>query len=225
MEEVKQNLEKILKELPAGVKLVAVSKRQPDEKLQAAYDAGHRIFGENIVQELVRKHEIFPTDIEWHMIGHLQKNKVKYIVPFISMIHSVDDFDLAKEINKRAAKAGRVVDCLFEIHIAKEESKFGFKPEALKEELEKNDWKALFPNIRFRGLMTMATNTDDLSLIRSEFKSVRLLFEELKRTYFSGDDYFNELSMGMSNDYKIAIEEGSTMIRLGTMIFGKRLPK
>jgi pyridoxal phosphate enzyme (YggS family) len=222
---VSENLQKILNELPNGVKLIAVSKRQPDEKLQEAYDTGHRIFGENIVQELVRKHELFPDDIQWHMIGHLQKNKVKYIAPFISMIHSVDDFDLAKEINKRAEKNERIIDCLFEIHIAKEESKFGFKPESLKAELEKNDWKRLFPNIRFRGLMTMATNTTDKTVIRNEFKAVRELFEELKRTYFKGDEYFNELSMGMSNDYKIAIEEGSTMVRLGTIIFGERLPK
>ena len=225
MKSVVENLQKVLKEIPEGVKLVAVSKRQPDEKLQAVYDAGYKVFGENIVQELVRKHEIFPKDIEWHMIGHLQRNKVKYIVPFVSLIHSVDDFALAKEINKRAENAGKTVDCLFEIHIAKEETKSGFNPDELKEELERNDWKQLFPNIRFCGLMTMATNTDDKNLIRSEFVSVRKLFEELKRTYFADDEYFKELSMGMSGDYKIAIDEGSTIVRLGTVIFGERLPK
>ncbi len=225
MNEVAERLLEIKSKLPAGVKLVAVSKRQPDEKLQAAYDAGHRIFGENIVQELVRKHNDFPKDIEWHMIGHLQKNKVKYIVPFVSLIHSVDDFALAKEINKRAAKENRVVDCLFEIHIAREESKFGFRPHELLKELENNDWKKAFPNIRFRGLMTMATNTDDREQIRMEFSEVRKLFEELKQTYFAGDEYFNELSMGMSGDYKIAIDEGSTIVRLGTIIFGERMPK
>ncbi len=222
---IAEKLLRLKNELPANVKLIAVSKRQPDEKLQEAYDAGHRLFGENIVQELVRKHQSFPADIEWHMIGHLQKNKVKYIVPFVSMIHSVDNFALAKEIDKRAAKAGVVVDCLFEIHIAREASKFGFRPHELLKELETNDWKQAFPHIRFRGLMTMATHTDDREQIRFEFSQVRKLYEELKSTYFAGDEYFNELSMGMSGDYKIAIDEGSTMVRLGTIIFGERMPK
>jgi len=225
MQEIIERYEKVKIQLPPNVKLIAVSKRQPDTKLQTLYDYGHRVFGENIVQELVRKHDLFPQDIEWHMIGHLQRNKVKYITPFISMIHSLDNFELAKEINKRAQKINRTVDCLIEVHVAKEESKFGIKPENVLEILEQDDWKNNFPNIHFRGLMTMATNTDDINLIRKEFSKVRLLFEELKRTYFKDYEYFTELSMGMSNDYKIAVEEGTTMVRIGTLIFGKRLDK
>ena len=225
MVDIAERLLEIKSKLPQRVKLVAVSKRQPYERIEAAYNAGHRIYGENIVQELVKKYDHFPKDIEWHMVGHLQKNKVKYIVPFISLIHSVDNFDLAKEIDKRAKKNNRIIDCLLEIHIAEEKSKFGFKQNELMEELEKNDWKKIFPNLRIRGLMTMATNTDNIKQIRKEFASVRKLFEELKKTYFLQEEYFSELSMGMSNDYEIAIDEGSTIVRLGTIIFGERLPK
>jgi len=225
MVDIAERLLEIKSKLPQRVKLVAVSKRQPYERIEAAYNAGHRIYGENIVQELVKKYDYFPKDIEWHMVGHLQKNKVKYIVPFISLIHSVDNFDLAKEIDKRAKKNNRIIDCLLEIHIAEEKSKFGFKQNELMEELEKNDWKKVFSNLRIRGLMTMATNTDNIKQIRKEFASVRKLFEELKKTYFLQEEYFSELSMGMSNDYEIAIDEGSTIVRLGTIIFGERLPK
>ena len=222
MEQVAESLRNFLQNIPAGVKLIAVSKRQPEEKLQAAYDAGHRIFGENLVQELVRKKDLFPTDIEWHMIGHLQKNKVKYLVPFIHCIHSVDSLDLLKEINKRAKKNNRPVSCLFEAHIAREGSKSGIKPDDLKRLLEENPLSQ-FPFVKIKGLMGMATNIDDTHQIRKEFGTLRQLHEALKQTYFADNPEFKELSMGMSGDYKIAIDEGSTMIRIGTAIFGKRV--
>ncbi|MCD6367376.1 MAG: YggS family pyridoxal phosphate-dependent enzyme [Bacteroidales bacterium] len=224
MEQVAENLKKFLQDISAEIKLIAVSKRQPEEKLQAAYDAGHRIFGENLVQELVRKKDLFPTDIEWHMIGHLQKNKVKYLVPFIHCIHSVDGLDLLKEINKRAEKINRPISCLFEIHIAKEESKSGIRPDDLKQLLEENPLSQ-FPFVKVKGLMGMATNTNDTELIRKEFHTLRQLHDELKQTLFAGNPEFKELSMGMSGDYKIAINEGSTMIRIGTAIFGERVVK
>ncbi len=224
MTQISQNLELILKDIPSGVKVIAVSKRQPEEKLQEAYDYGHKIFGENLVQELVRKKDLFPADIEWHMIGHLQKNKVKYLVPFIHCIHSVDSLDLLKEINKRAEKINRIVSCLFEVHIACEDSKSGIKPDALKQLLEENSLSQ-FPFVKIKGLMCMATNTDDTHIIHNEFKQLRLLHNDLKIRFFANNADFKELSMGMSGDYHIAIDEGSTMIRVGTSIFGQRLTK
>jgi len=218
---IAKNISNILTQLPKGVRLVAVSKRQPETKLQEAYDAGHRIFGENLVQELVRKKDIFPADIEWNMIGHLQKNKVKYLVPFIHCIHSVDSLSLLKEINKRAEKVNRVINCLFEIHIAKEDTKSGIKPDDLKRLLTDNPLSQ-FPYVKIKGLMGMATNTDDIQIIRNEFRQLRQLRDELKSSFFADNSAFKELSMGMSNDYKIAIDEGATMIRLGTSIFGQR---
>lgn len=224
MSNISQNIKQILKEIPQSVKLIAVSKRQPDAKLWEAYDAGHRIFGENLVQELVRKNNFFPKDIEWHMIGHLQKNKVKYIVPFVHCIHSVDSLDLLKEINKRAEKVNRKINCLFEIHIAKEASKFGLSSQGIIELLETISLYQ-FPFIKFSGLMGMATYTNNEQIVHQEFKMLHTLFTNIKQTYFSNNPDFKEISMGMSSDYKIAIDTGSTMVRIGTTIFGERLSK
>jgi len=221
---IEKNISKISSQLPQGVRLIAVSKRQPETKLQEAYDAGYRIFGENLVQELVRKKDIFPADIEWHMIGHLQKNKVKYLVPFIHCIHSVDSLALLKEINKRAEKVNRIVTCLFEVHIAKEDAKSGIKPDDLKRLLTENPLSQ-FPYVKVNGLMGMATNTDDNQIVRDEFRLLKQLRDELKSLFFADNSEFKELSMGMSSDYKIAIDEGATMIRLGTSIFGQRNKK
>ncbi len=218
---IENNIAEILNQLPKGVQLIAVSKRQPDRKLHEAYNTGHRAFGENLVQELIRKKDIFPADIKWHMIGHLQKNKVKYLVPFIYCIHSVDSLDLLKEINKRAEKVNRIISCLFEVHIAKEDTKSGIKPDDLKRLLTENPLSQ-FPYVKISGLMGMATNTDDNEIIRNEFHQLRQLRDELKSSFFADNSEFKELSMGMSNDYKIAIDEGATMVRLGTSIFGQR---
>lgn len=219
---IKENLLEVESEIPNGVKLVAVSKYHPVEALQEAYDAGQRIFGESHVQELVGKEEALPKDIIWHFIGHLQTNKVKYIVPFISLIHAVDTMKLLKEIDKQAQKVGRKVNCLLQLHIAKEETKFGFTPEELKEMLSQNEWKE-YNNVNICGLMCMATNTDDDQQVRNEFHYARSIFDEVKNTYFATDDSFCELSMGMSGDYPLAIEEGCTMVRVGSKIFGNRV--
>lgn len=217
---IKTNLEKVLSTIPENVKLIAVSKMKPAELIKEAYEAGHREFGENKVQELREKQPILPDDIEWHMIGHLQSNKVKYIAPYVYMIHAVDSFKLLKEINKRAKNNDRVIKVLLQIHIATEESKFGFNGEEVVEILKNPDFKEL-ENIQVSGLMGMATNTLDMDLIRSEFKGLKDLFDQLQNEYLDIDT-FTELSMGMSNDYLIAIEEGSTMVRIGTAIFGLR---
>ena len=216
---IRENLEKIKKELPGQVKLVAVSKTKPAEMIMEAYEAGHRIFGENKAQELAAKHEVLPKDIEWHFIGHLQTNKVKYIAPFVSLIHSVDSLKVLKEINKQAVKNDRVIDCLLQFHIAKESTKFGLnfeEAEALIKAL------AEFRNVRFTGVMGMATYTDDTDKIHREFRQLHTYFDRLKEKYFAADPAFKEISMGMSGDYKIAVEEGSTIVRLGTVIFGAR---
>ena len=222
MTQIVHNLDKLREELGGtNVKLVAVSKYHPVEMLREAYDAGQRIFGESHVQELEEKHNVLPTDIEWHFIGHLQTNKVKYLAPYVSLIHAVDTLKLLKEIDKQGEKAERVIDCLLQVHVAQEETKFGFLPDELREMLNEGEWKQL-THVRIRGLMCMATNTDDKQQIHREFCEVRQLFEELKAQYFSSDEAFCELSMGMSDDYRIAIEEGSTMIRVGSLIFGER---
>ncbi|MBO4662922.1 MAG: YggS family pyridoxal phosphate-dependent enzyme [Bacteroidaceae bacterium] len=218
---ISQNLNRVKATLREGVKLVAVSKYHPMEDLQQAYDAGQRIFGESHVQELTAKYEALPKDIEWHFIGHLQTNKVKYIAPFISLIHAVDTVKLLREIDRQAQKAGRVVDCLLQMHIAQEETKFGFTPAELIEMLEAGEWKTL-ANVRIVGLMCMATNTDDETQIRGEFKFAHETFESVKQRFFADEPSFKELSMGMSGDYMIAQEEHSTMVRVGTMIFGAR---
>ena len=204
--------------LPAQTRLVAVSKYHPAEQLKVAYDAGQRIFGESHVQEVAQKAAVLPQDIEWHFIGHLQTNKVKQLVPFVSMIHSIDSIHLLEEVNKQALKIGRTVDCLLEVHVAQEDSKYGFSAaDVLK--LVADGTLNSFSNVRVRGLMAMATNTDDQNEIRREFRSVRDLLTEAKA---AGASLFNELSMGMSGDYQIAVEEGSTLVRVGTTIFGPR---
>lgn len=218
---IAENLNRIKATLHPGVKLVAVSKYHPVSEVQQAYDAGQRIFGENLVQELVIKEETLPKDIQWHYIGHLQTNKVKYIAPFISLIHAVDSMKLLKEIEKQAQKANRTIDCLLQLHIAAEETKFGLTPSELKSLVTSEEFCNL-KNVRVVGLMAMATNTDDEVQIASEFATVKGIFDELKQTVFSDAPYFSELSMGMSGDYLLAQEQGSTMVRVGSSIFGER---
>jgi pyridoxal phosphate enzyme (YggS family) len=220
--EIKRNIDLIQGEVGRkGCRLIAVSKTHPVEKVKAAYDAGQRIFGENRVQELVPKSEVLPNDIEWHLIGHLQSNKVKYIAPFVSLIHSVDSQKLAEEIDKQGRKINRVIPCLLQIHIASEETKFGFDREELVAFVTGNTIGQL-SNIQIRGLMGMATLTDDMNIVQKEFRGLRLLFEQLKGSHLPANVRMEELSMGMSSDYKVAISEGSTLVRIGTAIFGER---
>lgn len=204
-----------------GVELVAVSKFHPAALIKEAYDQGQRIFGESRVQELQAKHEALPADIQWHFIGHLQPNKVKYIAPYISLIHAVDSYKLLAEINKQAAKHDRVIACLLELHIAQEESKYGFTPEACTALLEDGAWRAL-KNVQIAGLMCMASNTPDMVQVRSEFHQARVYFDELKQRFFADDPHFCERSWGMSHDYDVAMDEGATLVRVGTAIFGER---
>lgn len=203
----------------AGVSLIAVSKTKPASDIQELYDAGQRDFGENYVQELVEKQAALPGDINWHFIGHLQSNKVKYIASFVHLIHAVDNAKLLQEINKQAAKNDRVIDVLLQFYIAKEESKFGMD-EAEINELVAN--KGLLPHVRICGLMGMATNTDDMQQVRKEFAGLHSYFNTLKENYFPSDPAFSKCSMGMSGDYEIAIEEGSNMVRIGSLLFGSR---
>lgn len=219
--DIQQNLKEVLADIPQQVRLVAVSKFHPKEAIEAAYTAGQRIFGESKVQELEEKYASLPKDIEWHFIGHLQTNKVKYIAPYIAMIHAVDTYKLLAEIDRQAAKAGRTISCLLEIHIAQEESKYGFSLQECRDMLDEGSWKGL-KNIRICGLMGMATYTDDTDQIRNEFKTLHDFFLELKQKHFQDTDSFKEISMGMSNDYQLAIEEGSTLVRIGSKIFGER---
>lgn len=204
------------------VSLIAVSKTKPAEELQQAYDAGQRLFGENMVQELVEKYEVLPKDIQWHIIGHLQSNKVKYIASFISMIQSVDSIKLLQEINKHAEKHNRIIDCLLQVYIADEETKFGLGFDELIELLRSEGFTAL-KNIRIRGLMGIATNTDNEKQIKDEYHELKTFFDGVKQSFFRKDEAFDTLSMGMSADYKIAIEQGSNMVRLGSTIFGQRV--
>ena len=215
-------LSSIKAELPKQVRLVAVSKYHPVEMIQEAYDAGQRLFGENHVQEMTQKYALLPKDIEWHFIGHLQTNKVKYIAPFVSLIHSVDSLKLLKEINKQAEKVQRIIPCLLQIHIAKEETKFGFSFDECREMLQQGEWKNL-KNVQLCGVMGMGTFTDNVDQVRSEFHSLKDFFDEIKENVFSDNPSFREISMGMTDDYPIAIEEGSTLIRIGTKIFGERI--
>lgn len=219
---ISQNLNRVKGTLRPGTQLVAVSKYHPIEALQEAYDAGQRIFGESHVQELQQKHPQMPSDVEWHFIGHLQTNKVKYIAPYISLIHSVDTVKLLLEIDRQGAKAGRCIPCLLQMHIAQEETKYGFSPDELIEILSQGDIQKL-KNVQIAGLMCMATNTDDEDQIRSEFRMAHEMFDNIKRTFFSAAPDFCQLSMGMSGDYLIAQEEGSTLVRVGSMIFGNRV--
>lgn len=207
--------------LPEGVKLVAVTKTKPLETIMEAYDAGHKIFGENRVQELADKYEQLPQDIDWHMIGHMQSNKVKYIAPFVSLIHGVDKPKLLKVIDKEGQKNNRVLDVLVQFHIAREETKFGFDHSEAREMLASEAFQK-YEFVRIRGVMGMATFTDDTEQVRSEFQELVQIFRDLKQEFFPGDSAFKEISMGMSNDYQIAIEEGATMVRIGSLIFGER---
>ncbi len=216
-----QNLENIKSALPENVVLVAVSKTKPADMVHKLFNAGHLDFGENKVQDLVSKYEELPKEIRWHMIGHLQSNKVKYIAPFIHLVHGVDSLKLLSEINKEGARNDRVINCLFQIHIAIESTKFGLSVQDLEEILKSLEFRKMgFVNIR--GLMGMATFTDDSELVRSEFKNLKRIFEKVKTDHFQDSPDFSVLSMGMSGDYPIALEEGSNMIRVGSLIFGPR---
>jgi len=215
------NIDAIKNKLPNGVKLVAVSKTKPNEDILEAYHAGHKIFGENKVQDLVQKYEQLPKDIEWHFIGHPQTNKVKFIAPFIQLIHGVDSLKLLMAIDSEAKKNKREIGCLLQFHIAEEETKFGLTLSEAVEILESVEFKSL-KNLKINGVMGMATYTDNIQQIRNEFKLLKTFFKTLKNEYFSEVKNFSEISMGMSDDYVVAIEEGSTMIRVGSKIFGER---
>lgn len=218
---IAENLQRIKNALPSNVLLVAISKFNPESAIEEAYAVGQRDFGESKVQELGGKYEHLPKDIRWHFIGHLQTNKVKYIAPYVYLIHSVDSLKLLKEINKHAIQNGRTINYLLQIHVAEEETKFGLTENECIEMLESDDWKAL-TNVQACGVMGMATNTDNNDQIRAEFVKIHQLFDTLKERFFKEDDSFKEISMGMSGDYSIAIEEGSTMVRIGSSIFGER---
>ena len=220
--DVVKNLREVLGNLPDGVQLVAVSKFHPNEYIQAAYVEGQRVFGESQEQELSRKQSTLPDDIKWHFIGHLQTNKVKYIAPYIDMIEAVDSMKLMKEINKQAAKHQRVVNVLLELHVAQEATKYGLTLDACRQLLADGEWRSL-ANVRICGLMTMASNTDDEEQIRKEFLQAADFFDEIKTEYFADEDTFCERSWGMSHDYRIAVECRSTMVRVGTTIFGPRV--
>lgn len=218
---IEERIKSIKNEIGDKVKLVAVTKTYPPEIIKVAYDSGHKIFGENKAQELIAKYPNLPGDIEWHFIGHLQTNKVKYVVPIVSLIHSVDSYKLMNEINKEAQKRQKVVNCLLQFHIASEETKFGFNLDEVKKILDSEEFYNL-KNIKICGVMGMATFTSDENQIRKEFKNLVAIYYELKNKYFVNNDEFKEISMGMSEDYKIAVEEGSTIVRIGSAIFGKR---
>ncbi len=220
MTEIQENITKLHELIPAGVKLVAVSKFKPKELLLEAYEIGFRAFGENYVQELVDKYEALPKDIEWHFIGHLQTNKVKYIAPFVHLIHSVDSFKLLREIDKQGVKNERVIECLVQIYIAKEDSKTGMDKSEYLEMIDSEEFKSL-KNIKVRGLMGMSTFTENMDLIREEFRSLKDLFKQT-RNIRTDNFSLEEISMGMSGDWQLAVEEGSTMIRVGSSIFGSR---
>ncbi len=222
MYDVAKNLHEVLDNLPEGVRLVAISKFHPNEYIEAAYAEGQRVFGESQEQELAKKVSSLPKDIEWHFIGHLQTNKVKYIAPYIAMIEAVDSLKLLKEINKQATKHDRVVKVLLELHVAQEETKYGLTLDACRELLEAGEWRDL-KNVQICGLMMMASNTDNLAQIEKEFDTAARFFDEVKAKYFTSDDAFCERSWGMSHDYQVAVRHGSTMVRVGTTIFGPRV--
>ncbi len=222
MYDVQENLREVLDSLPAGVKLVAISKYHPNEYIEAAYAMGQRIFGESHEQELREKHTTLPQDIEWHFIGHLQTNKVKYIAPYVSMVEAVDSLKLLREIEKQAAKCGRVINVLLELHIAEEATKYGLTLDQCRELLAGGEWRQM-PHVRICGLMMMASNVDDEQQIANEFDIAARFFDEVKADYFADDDNFCERSWGMSDDYPIAVAHRSTMVRIGTRIFGPRV--
>ncbi|MFW6326801.1 MAG: YggS family pyridoxal phosphate-dependent enzyme [Bacteroidota bacterium] len=219
---IKENLKHIINELQGKAELVAVSKTKTPKTIMEAYDAGQKVFGENKVQELIDKKDELPEDIQWHMIGHLQRNKVKYIAPFITLIHSVDSLKLLKAIEKEGEKNGRIIECLLQMHVAKEETKFGMDEEELKQLLSSTEYLEL-KHVKIRGLMGMATFTGNMEIVRDEFRYLKKLFDQTSNSFFNGNPDFSILSMGMSHDYKIAIEEGSTMVRIGSSIFGERI--
>jgi len=219
--DIAANIAEIKKEIPESVQLVAVSKTKPNSDILEAYHSNHKVFGENKVQDLVEKYEQLPKDIQWHFIGHLQTNKVKYIAPFVALIHGVDSMKLLKTVNKEARKNNRIISCLLQFHIAEESTKFGLSLEEVRELLNSEEFKS-FRNVDIVGVMGMATFTENEKQIRSEFKTLKKYFEILKQEYFAVSDKFCEISMGMSDDYLIAVEEGSTMIRVGSKIFGER---
>lgn len=221
MSVISDQIKIITETLPDGVELVAVSKFHPVEALKEAYDAGQRIFGESRVQEISQKRLLMPDDVQWHFIGHLQTNKVRQLEPYVSLIHSVDSIKLLESINAESARIGRVVDVLLQLHVAQEETKFGFTCEDCVDLVDKGVLDRL-PNVRVCGVMGMATNTDDMGKVREEFKSIKNVFDTLKQRYFADKPYFKEISMGMSDDFHIAMEEGSTLVRIGTTIFGSR---
>jgi len=218
---IQDNLNSFRNRLPAGIKLVAVSKTRPVNIIDEAYNAGQRCFGENKVQELVEKQPLLPGEIEWHFIGHLQRNKVKFIAPFVSLIHAVDSLKLLNEINKHASNNNRIINCLLQFHIAKESTKFGLNVNEATELLESDQYNS-FKHVNIIGVMGMATFTDNTEQVRLEFRLLKTYFNEMKEKFFSEKEAFREISMGMSDDYKTAIEEGSTMLRIGTKIFGER---
>ena len=219
---IANSIQQLQHSLPEGVSLLAISKYQPIEAIQEAYDAGQRLFGENHIQEMAAKAAALPQDIEWHFTGHVQTNKIKYMAPFVSLIHAVDSFRLLREIDKHAAKHDRRIDCLLQIHIAQEETKYGLSIEECRNLLAHEPWREL-QHVRIVGLMAMGSNTDDMEQVRSEFRRMKELFDELKSTYFANEPSFSQLSEGMTDDYPIAIEEGSTIVRIGSMIFGERM--
>lgn len=218
---IASNIKTLRESLPPRVRVVAVSKFHPTEQIREAYGAGQRLFGESRVQELVAKQQELPKDIEWHFIGTLQRNKVKQIAPFVTLIHSLDSERLMQEIEKQGAACGRVIPCLLQVHIAEEETKSGFSPDECRRFLEGGRWREC-SHLQIAGMMGMATYTDNREQVRREFRQLKELFDESKAKHFAGDSSFLELSMGMSADYPIAIEEGSTLIRVGTLIFGDR---
>lgn len=218
---VRSHIDALRKTIPPGVKLVAVSKFQPAEMVMQAYDAGLRLFGESRVQELLIKRDQLPKDIEWHFIGSLQRNKVRQIAPFVSLIHSLDNERLLLEIEKQGAVHHRIIPCLLQIHIAQEENKSGFSPDECRHFLAGGKWKTC-THVRIAGVMGMGTFTDDKNRVRKEFRLLKSLFDEFKTNYFPNDPAFGEISMGMTDDYRVAIEEGSSMVRIGTLIFGQR---
>ena len=221
MSSIVENLKRIAESLPERVKLVGVSKTKPVEAIEEAYEGGQRVFGENRAQELAEKYEVLPKDIEWHMIGHLQTNKVKYISAFVSLIHGVESLKLLETIDKEGKKHNRIIPCLLQFYVASEETKFGLDMKEAKALLDSEEYKNM-KNVQIVGVMGMATNTDDETQIRQEFHHLKVIFDELKESYFAGKPEFKELSMGMSGDYMIAVEEGSTMVRVGSSIFGAR---
>jgi pyridoxal phosphate enzyme (YggS family) len=221
MIDIALNISVLKQQIPSSVKIIAVSKTKPVSDILIAYHSGQRIFGENRVQELLDKKDQLPTDIEWHLIGHLQSNKVKYIVPFISMIQSVDSAKLLSVINYEALKTGRTVNCLIQFHIAKEETKFGFSLEEVSQLIDSDEYR-LFTNVNVCGVMGMATFTDDVNIVREEFIFLKKCFNILKENYFAEYEPFKEISMGMSGDYLTAVGQGSTMVRIGSLIFGER---